>query len=263
MPTPKLFIFQSFLCYITHEFRDLTIFTSKRFISIDKKGFSGKKLEYMSIPWTTITAFGVQSAGSFMDKDSEMMLWTDFDDVFYPPKDGDDPPPPPIPRFSYIKVDFQKDRVDMFAIHRYLSERCLRVEGNHKDADGYYVPNLRPYDMPVLQNTLTTPPGTLDSLLSWLGDDAHAINPSEIQSKFHDLQLLQADEKAVLAYKCGRDILTLTNKRIFIIDVKGFSGKRIAYKSVPYSSIRAFSVESAGSWDRDTEFALWIKVRII
>jgi hypothetical protein len=75
--------------------------------------------------------------------------------------------------------------------------------------------------------------------------------------------MLQADEKAVLAYKNGRDLFILTNKRIFIIDVKGLSGSRIAYKSVPYSSIRAFSVESAGSWDRDTEFQCWIKVRLV
>jgi len=240
--------------------RDLTIFTSKRFISVDMKGFIGKLVEYTSIPWTSITAFQVQSAGSFMDKDSEMMLWTDFDDVFNPPKDNsDDPPPPPIPRYSYIKIDFQKDRVDLFVIHRYLSERCLRAEGGRKDVDGYYVPNLRPYNMPVSQDIFTSKPGTLDSLLSWLGNDAHAVNASEVNAQFHSMQLFQTDEKAVLAYKCGRDTLILTNKRVFIVDLQGFSGKRVAYKSVPYSSIRSFSVESAGSWDLDAEFTLWIK----
>jgi hypothetical protein len=227
------------------------------------KGFIGKLVEYTSIPWTSITAFQVQSAGSFMDKDSEMMLWTDFDDVFNPPKDNsDDPPPPPIPRYSYIKIDFQKDRVDLFVIHRYLSERCLRAEGGRKDVDGYYVPNLRPYDMPVSQDIFTSKPGTLDSLLSWLGNDAHAVNASEVNAQFHSMQLFEIDEKAVLAYKCGRDTLILTNKRVFIVDLQGFSGKRVAYKSVPYSSIRSFSVESAGSWDLDAEFTLWIKVRM-
>jgi hypothetical protein len=139
------------------------------------------------------------------------------------------------------------------------------VEGKHKDADGYFVPNLRPYDIPVSQNVVAqTNPGVLESLLDWIGNDAHIIDPAEINDKFHgDTHMLQADEKAVLAYKNGRDLFILTNKRIFIIDVKGLSGSRIAYKSVPYSSIRAFSVESAGSWDRDTEFQCWIKVRLV
>lgn len=244
--------------------RDLLIFTSKRVISVDVKGLKGKKFEYMTVPWTTVAAFGVESAGSFMDNDSEVKLWTDFDDVFFLPETAgaENDPPIPIPRYSLIEVEFTKDKVDLLAIHRYLSERCLRVEGKHKDADGYFVPNLRPYDMPISQNVVAqTKAGALESLIDWIGDDAHIIDPAEINAKFHgDTHMFQADEKAVLAYKSGRDMFILTNKRIFIIDVKGLSGSRIAYKSVPYSSIRAFSVESAGSWDRDTEFQFWIKV---
>jgi hypothetical protein len=223
----------------------------------------------MSVPWTTVAAFGVESAGSFMDNDAEMKLWTDFDDVFFLPEEGGeeaaDTPPVPIPRYSLIEVEFKKDKVDLLAIHRYLSERCLRIEGKHKDADGYYVPNLRPFDMPVPKNVIAqTKPGALESILDWLGNDAHAVDPAEINARFHgEANMLQADEKAVLAYKSGRDTLIITNKRIFMIDVKGLSGSRIAYRSVPYSSLRAFSVESAGSWDRDTEFQFWIKVRIL
>ena len=37
------------------------------------------------------------------------MIWTDINDVYYPPSDGDDKPPP-IPRNSYIEMDFQKDK---------------------------------------------------------------------------------------------------------------------------------------------------------
>jgi hypothetical protein len=214
------------------------VFTSKRFIFIDIQGWSGKKVKYMSIPWTTITVFSVQSAGSFLDKDSAVMLWTDFDDLIYPPKsDEDDTPSPPIPRYSFIEVDFRKDCVDLYSIHRYLSERCLRVEGCHKDAEGYYVPNLRPYNMPVFQESLTTQPDALDSFLSWLGNDSHEINPAEVTARLHDGQLLQANKKAVLAYKCGRDELILTNKRVFIIYVQGYPERKLptrAYPSHPF-----------------------------
>lgn len=93
--------------------RDLMLFTTKRVIFVDLKGFMGvgTKVEYTSIPYTTVTAFSLRSAGSWMDKDSELCLWLDFDDVFYPRRDKeDDPPPPPIPRKSYIEIDFQKDK---------------------------------------------------------------------------------------------------------------------------------------------------------
>merc|ERR1719183_2427159 len=74
--------------------RDLLLLTSKRVVFVDMKGWGslGKKVEYVSIPYTTVTAFGVRSAGSLLDKDSEMLIWTDFDDVYYPPEEDDDQP---------------------------------------------------------------------------------------------------------------------------------------------------------------------------
>lgn len=37
------------------------------------------------------------------------------------------------------------------------------------------------------------------------------------------------------------------------------SGKKIEYTSIPYESIRAFSAESAGAWDRDSEVDLYTR----
>mmetsp|Transcript_13514 Transcript_13514/g.31479 ORF Transcript_13514/g.31479 Transcript_13514/m.31479 type:complete len:254 (-) Transcript_13514:187-948(-) len=59
-----------------------------------------------------------------------------------------------------------------------------------------------------------------------------------------------------MGFKAGRDSLVLTSKRVLVIDVQGFTGRRIAYESTPYSSIRAFSVESAGTFDRDAELKI-------
>lgn len=54
--------------------RDMYVFTSARLILIDKQGVTGKKVEYLSIPYKSITTFCVESAGHF-DMDSELTLW--------------------------------------------------------------------------------------------------------------------------------------------------------------------------------------------
>ena len=54
--------------------RDLHVFTNKRMINIDKQGVTGKKIDYLSIPYKSITQFNVQTAGSF-DSDCELKIW--------------------------------------------------------------------------------------------------------------------------------------------------------------------------------------------
>ncbi|KAL3823901.1 hypothetical protein ACHAXA_005483 [Cyclostephanos tholiformis] len=233
--------------------RDMLLFTTKRVVFVDMQGFMGlgKKVSYVSLPYSTITAFSVRSAGSWADKDSELNLWLDFDDVFNPPRESeDDPPPPPIPRNSYLEIDFQKDKVDILVVHRYLSERVMRTDGH----------NMKPYTNGVPPNLLVpSPPGSMQNLLDWIGDNASAIDPEAVNRKFHEAGILQTDERVAFAFKTGRDSLYLTNKRFFMIDVQGFTGKRKEYMSVPWDSVRVWSVESAGNFDRDMELRLWFK----
>ncbi len=54
--------------------RDLHVFTNKRMINIDKQGMTGKKVDYLSIPYKSITQFNVQTAGNF-DTDCELKVW--------------------------------------------------------------------------------------------------------------------------------------------------------------------------------------------
>src|SRR5215207_6155772 len=54
--------------------RDLFIFTDKRLLLIDKQGISGKKAEYHSIPYKSISHFSVETAGTF-DMDAEMKIY--------------------------------------------------------------------------------------------------------------------------------------------------------------------------------------------
>lgn len=48
-----------------------------------------------------------------------------------------------------------------------------------------------------------------------------------------------------------------TNKRIFAINVQGITGKKNDFSSLPYSKIQAYSVETAGVIDLDSELELW------
>jgi hypothetical protein len=54
--------------------RDQFVFTSKRLMLIDKQGLTGKKVEYLSIPYKAITRFSVETAGHF-DLDAELKVW--------------------------------------------------------------------------------------------------------------------------------------------------------------------------------------------
>lgn len=54
--------------------RDLYVFTNKRLIAIDKQGMTGKKVDYLSIPYKSIVQFNVQTAGNF-DTDCELKIW--------------------------------------------------------------------------------------------------------------------------------------------------------------------------------------------
>ncbi len=54
--------------------RDMYIFTTGRLLLIDKQGMTGKKVDYTSIPYKSISTFSVETNGHF-DMDSELTLW--------------------------------------------------------------------------------------------------------------------------------------------------------------------------------------------
>lgn len=64
-------------------------------------------------------------------------------------------------------------------------------------------------------------------------------------------------EAIISTYKAMRDGVVFTNKRIFVINVQGLTGKKVDFSSLPYSKIQAFSVETAGVLDLDSELELW------
>ena len=54
--------------------RDVFVFTNKRLVLVDKQGVTGKKQEFLSIPYGKITKFSKEGAGHF-DLDAELKIW--------------------------------------------------------------------------------------------------------------------------------------------------------------------------------------------
>lgn len=53
--------------------RDQVVFTDKRLIAINVQGITGKKVAYMSYPYSKVESFAVETAG-MLDIDSELTL---------------------------------------------------------------------------------------------------------------------------------------------------------------------------------------------
>ncbi len=82
------------------------------------------------------------------------------------------------------------------------------------------------------------------------------MSTAEAESEVKDI--LIPDETINFAFVSMRDKLVFTNKRIISVNVKGITGKKIDYTSIPYFNIQAFSIESAGTLDLDSELDITI-----
>jgi hypothetical protein len=55
-------------------FRDTFMFTNKRLLIVDKQGLTGRKVEYLSLPYKSISRFSLETTGTF-DLDAELKIW--------------------------------------------------------------------------------------------------------------------------------------------------------------------------------------------
>ena len=69
--------------------------------------------------------------------------------------------------------------------------------------------------------------------------------------------ILVNGEEIVRSFQSMRDGVVFTNKRIIAINIQGITGKKTDFTSLPYNKIQAFSVETAGAFDLDSELDLW------
>ena len=91
---------------------------------------------------------------------------------------------------------------------------------------------------------------------SGIAMDANFMNLKEISLK--DVRpevptLLVSGENMVMAFQTVRDQVVFTDKRIFVVNVQGITGKKVSYFSYPYSKVQYFGIETAGVLDIDSE----------
>lgn len=85
--------------------RDTFLFTNKRLILVDIQGISGRQIEYLSIPYSNITKFSVQTGESF-DLNAELKIWVGSDTI-------------------PLEKKFNKD-VNIYEVQKVLASHVLR-----------------------------------------------------------------------------------------------------------------------------------------
>ena len=77
------------------------------------------------------------------------------------------------------------------------------------------------------------------------------ISINEVRSEVPALMI--QGESIIAAFQTIRDQVIFTDKRIFVVNVQGITGKKTSYFSYPYSKIQYFGIETAGVLDIDSE----------
>ncbi|HEV7319329.1 MAG TPA: PH domain-containing protein [Ensifer sp.] len=94
--------------------------------------------------------------------------------------------------------------------------------------------------------------GLLDGLLG----HGSTVDPADLNRRLDGV--LIEGEQAQLAFKVIRDFFVFTQYRVILVDVQGMTGSKVDYVSIPYRAITRFSVETAGTFDMDSELKIWV-----
>ncbi|MBX8489273.1 PH domain-containing protein [Pseudomonas cichorii] len=70
-------------------------------------------------------------------------------------------------------------------------------------------------------------------------------------------ELLLEGEQIIDSYKSMRDGVVFTSKRIIAVNVQGITGSKKDFTSLPYKNIVAYSVETSGTFDLDSELEVY------
>ncbi|MBL4898954.1 MAG: PH domain-containing protein [Colwellia sp.] len=70
-------------------------------------------------------------------------------------------------------------------------------------------------------------------------------------------EFLLEDERIIDSYKSMRDGVVFTSKRIIAVNVQGITGSKKDFTTLPYKNIVAYSVETSGTFDLDSELEIY------
>ena len=99
-------------------------------------------------------------------------------------------------------------------------------------------------------------PFSIMGLLSNLLGNASEVDIAKIQAELEPV--LVPGETIGRGFKVFRDLFIFTDHRLILIDRQGITGSKVSYHSVLYRNITQFSVETAGSFDADSELKIWV-----
>lgn len=94
--------------------------------------------------------------------------------------------------------------------------------------------------------------GLFDNLLG----NASEVDVSKLQEEA--AAVMAPHERLEKAFKIFRDLYLFTDKRLLLVDKQGMTGSKVEYMSLPYRSITRFCIETAGTFDADSELKIWI-----
>ncbi|MBR0554843.1 PH domain-containing protein [Ciceribacter sp. L1K23] len=94
--------------------------------------------------------------------------------------------------------------------------------------------------------------GLFDGLLG----HGSSVDPADLAKRLDGV--LIDGERAELAYKVIRDFFVFTQWRLILVDIQGMTGSKVDYLSIPYRAVTRFSVETAGTFDLDSELKVWV-----
>ncbi len=93
-------------------------------------------------------------------------------------------------------------------------------------------------------------------MLQGLFGNASEVDARNLQRELN--AVLVEGEQVFKAFRIIRDMFIFTDKRLILIDKQGITGKKAEYLSIPYKSISHFSVETAGTFDMDSELKIYV-----
>lgn len=94
--------------------------------------------------------------------------------------------------------------------------------------------------------------GIFDGLLG----HGSTVDPADLNKRLNGV--LIEGETPQLAFKIIRDFFVFTQHRVILVDIQGMTGSKMDYTSIPYKAVTRFAVETAGTFDLDSELKIWV-----
>ena len=172
----------------------------------------------------------METAGGFLDRDAEFKIFTNISQ-----------------EKRCLKTDLRKGQSDVMEVLWFFNNQFLGMDTMAKE-------DAIPLAAAGSENASS-------SFMTWMSDDMCQLNAAQVNEQFHvSPPLLQANEVCEVAFQGRRDLVLFTTKRIVFVDKQGWSGKKMAFTSFPYSSVKVFQVTTAGSFDKDFELGFYTEI---